>query len=78
MRELSAGVYNLLKSTRSQPMSVSMFLNKVETSDNGLEANLCTMLQSVRGNKQYWFVRQSELRHMIGEWNSPTLFLTLG
>ena len=26
MRELSAGVYNLLKSTRSQPMSVSTFL----------------------------------------------------
>ena len=77
MRELSAGVYNLLKSTRSQPMSVSTFLNKVEASDNGLEANLCTMLQSVRGTKQYWFVRQSELRRMIHEWNSPNLFLTL-
>ena len=37
----------------------------------------CTMLQSVRGTKQYWFVRQSELRRMIREWNSPTLFLTL-
>ena len=73
MRELSAGVYNLLKSTRSQPMSVSTFLNKVEASDNGLEANLCTMLQSVRGTKQYWFVRQSELRRMIREWNSPTI-----
>ena len=34
-------------------------------------------LQSVRGTKQYWFVRQSELRRMIREWNSPTLFLTL-
>ena len=59
--ELSAGVYNLLKSMRSQPMSVSMFLNQVETSDNGL------MLQSVRGTKQYWFVRQSELSRMIHE-----------
>ena len=58
-------------------MSVSTFLNKVEASDNGLEANLCTMLQSVRGTKQYWFVRHSELRRMIREWNSPTLFLTL-
>ena len=26
---------------------------------------------------QYCFVRQSELRRMIHEWNSPTLFLTL-
>ena len=34
------------------------------------------MLQSVRGTKQYWFVRKSELRCMIHEWGSPTLFLT--
>ena len=38
--------------------------------------NLCTMLQSVRGTKQYWFVRNSELKCMIREWGSPTLFLT--
>ena len=76
LRELSAGVYNLLKCTRSQPMSVSSLLNRVEASDEKLEANLCTMLQSVRGTKQYWFLRQSELRCMIREWGSPTLFLT--
>ena len=76
MRELSAGIYNLLKSTRCQPMSVSMLLDKVSTSDERLEANLCTMLQSVHGTKQYWFIRQSELRCMIREWGSPTLFLT--
>ncbi len=76
MRELSAGVYNLLKSTRSQAMSVSALLNKVEAYDEHLEANLCTMLQSVRGTKQYWFIRQSELMCMIREWGSPTLFLT--
>ena len=35
------------------------------------------MLQSVRGTIQYWFIRQSELRCMICEWGSPTLFLTL-
>ena len=68
MRELSAGVYNLLKSTAY----VSKHVSK---SDNGLEANLCTMLQSVRGTKQYSFV--NELRRMIREWNSPTLFFTL-
>ena len=76
MRELSAGVYNLLKSTRRQHMSVRSLLDRVETSDEHLEANLCTMLQSVRGTKQYWFVRQSELKCMVREWGSPTLFLT--
>ena len=34
------------------------------------------MLQSVYGTKQYWFVRKSELRCIIREWGSPTLFLT--
>ena len=34
------------------------------------------MLQSVRGTKQYWFVKKSELRCMIREWGSPTLLLT--
>ena len=57
-------------------MSVSKLLDSVEASDEHIEANLCTMLQSVRGTKQYWFLRQSELKCMIREWGSPTLFLT--
>ena len=74
--ELASGVYNLLKCTRGQPMSVSSLLSRVQVSNEHLEANLSTMLQSVRGIKQYWFIRQSELRCMIREWGSPTLFLT--
>ena len=35
------------------------------------------MLQSVRGTKQYWFIRLSEPRCMIREWRSPILFLTI-
>ena len=76
MREISAGVYNLLKSTRRQPMSVSALLHGVATRNEHLEANLCTMLQSVRGTKQYWFAKQSELRCMIRASGPPTLFLT--
>ena len=49
-------MYHLLKSTISQPMSVSALLSKAEASDEYFEANLCTMLQSVRGTKQYWFI----------------------
>ena len=69
MRELSAGVYNLLKA-----MSVRKLLDIIKASDECLEANFCTMLQSVRGKKQYWFLRNSELKGMIREWGSPTLF----
>ena len=74
MRELSAGIYNRLRCTRSQPMTVSTLLNWVKTSDDTLEANLCTMLQSVCGTKQYWFTRQSELQCMIREWPSFSHF----
>ena len=52
MRGISAGVYNLLKSTRRQCVSVGKLLDQVNTTDEHLEANLCTMLQSVRGTKQ--------------------------
>jgi len=69
MRELSAGAFNLLKSTGRQYMSVRSLLDKVETSDEHLEAHLCTMIQSVHGTKQYWFVTQSELRCMIQEYS---------
>ena len=65
MRELSSGVYNLLKSTRRQCLSVSMLLEQVNTSDKQLEAHLSTMLQSVRGTKQFWYLGQSELKCMI-------------
>ena len=61
MRELPAGVYNLLKQSRaSQRMTVGSLLSCVQRNDEHLEANLCTMLQSVHGTKQYWFLRKSE------------------
>ena len=76
MREISSGVYNLLKSSRKPSVSVGMLLEQVNSSDEHLEAHLCTMLQSVRGTKQYWFLRSSELKCMIRKFGPPTLFLT--
>ena len=76
MREISAGVYNLLKSSKSHSMTVGNLLDKVGANDEHLESNLSTMLQSVCGTKQYWYVRQSDLRCMVREYGSPTLFLT--
>ena len=76
MREIACGVYNLLKTSKSMPMSVANLLQKFEMNDEHLEANLNTMFQSVRGTKQYWFLRQSELQCMICYAGPPTLFLT--
>ena len=76
MQELSAGVYNVLKCIKRRPMSVSSLLNRVDNSDEGFEANFCTMLQSVRGTKQYWFIRQSELRCIHITWVGFTYYFS--
>ena len=67
MRELSVGVYNLLKGTRQRAMPVQVFLDKLSKFDQDVEANLSTVFQSMRGSKQYWLLRSSELRCMLRE-----------
>jgi hypothetical protein len=47
MRELQAGIYNVLKCSKGRPMAVGSLMSKVDTSDEHLESNLCTMLQSL-------------------------------
>ena len=76
MREIATGVCNLLKKTKSHRMCVDQLLSKVQSSDEHLESNLSTILQQVRGTKQYWFMKQSDLKCMIREYGPPTLFLT--
>ena len=76
MRELSAGIYNVLNSTRKRHLSVKQFVDGINSSDAGIEANLSTVLQSVRGTKQFWFLKKSDVMAMIREFGPPTLFLT--
>ena len=77
MRELSAGIYNALNSTNKRHLSIKQFVDGVNSSDTVIEANLSTVLQSVRGTKQFWFLKKSDVMAMIREYGSPTLFLTL-
>ena len=72
---LHAGVYNSMKRTEQQNMSVQLFLDKVSHADELVEANMSTIFQSIWGTKQYWFLRSS-LRCMLREWGTPTLFPT--
>ena len=74
---MSAGIYNVLNSTSRRNLSVKQFGDAVNSSDAGMEANLSTVLQSVRGTKQFWFLKKSDFMAMIREFRSPTLFLTL-
>ena len=76
MRQISAGIYNVLKTTSKGKVPVREFLSRVSNSDESVEANLSTIFQSVRGTKQYWFHKSSELKCMLREYGSPTLFIT--
>ena len=76
MRELKAGIYNLLKTSRQADRTVADLINKIENNDSELEGNLSTILRSVRGTKQYWLARRNEVTCMIREFGPPTLFLT--
>ena len=55
---------------------MKQFVDGINGSDAGMEANLSTVLQSVRGTKQFWFLKKSDVMAMIREFRSPTLFLT--
>ena len=48
-----------------------------ERADAGIEANLSTVLQSVRGTKQLWFHQKGDVLAMIREFGCPTLFMML-
>ena len=50
MRQISAGIFNVLKSTSKGKMPVHEFFARVSKSDENVEANLSTIFQSVRGN----------------------------
>ena len=78
LRELSAGIYNLMKknSKQLQVIPVNALLDKVSHSGDMVEANISIIFQSIRGSKQYWFLWSSELRCMVREFGPPTLFLT--
>ena len=77
LRELAASVYNILQANVGNPRTVHELQHYMNVSDERLEANLCTMLQSVCGTSQYWYRRKGELRCMLRELGPPCLFLTL-
>ena len=55
---------------------MKQFVDGINGSDAGMEANLSTILQSVRDTKQFWFRQKGDALAMIREFGCPTLFLT--
>uniref|UniRef100_A0A1X7T0A9 Helitron helicase-like domain-containing protein n=1 Tax=Amphimedon queenslandica TaxID=400682 RepID=A0A1X7T0A9_AMPQE len=77
-KALKTGIYNLLKTSRCNiGQTVAEILEKIYVLDEEFEGNLSTMLAPIRGTNQFWFLVKSEVKAMIAEYGSPTLFLTL-
>ena len=74
MCELSSGIYNVLKSSSRRSHTVKQFVDGINSSDAGIEANLSTVLQSVRGTKQFWFRRKGCFGNDQGSWLSYIVF----
>ena len=77
MKELSQGIFNVMKNMGKSGMSVSKFVHELDSPNQQMEANLCTMLQSVQCTKQFWYLKKNDLLCMIHEYGHPSLFLTL-
>ena len=58
LRELAAGVYNVLSSCGRKDLTVKQFLDNIDRSDISTEASLLTIFQSIRGNKQFWDLKK--------------------
>ena len=54
MRELAAGVYNLMKGTQRHALPVGKFMDRLSAPDEDVEANLSTVFMNMRGSKQYY------------------------
>ena len=76
IKELKGGIFKLLNTVKGAPMTAAQFIDQVNMNGEHLEKRLCTMMQTVRGSNQYWYLRRSELKRMIAELGSPTFFLT--
>ena len=66
IKELKSGIYRLLNTVKGGPMTAAQLIDGVNTNGEHLEKRLLTMMQSVCGTNQYWYLR-SEV-HDRGVW----------
>ena len=50
--------HNMLNSTSRRNLSAKQFVDRINGADAAIEANLSTVLQSVRGTKQFWSIKK--------------------
>ena len=65
LRELSSGIYNVLKMTGKHGMSVKDFLKGVDSSNKQMEANLSIMINLLGAQSNTGFLRLRVMRLIL-------------
>ena len=73
-QRVKGGIFKLLNTVKGPSMTAAQYVDQVKTSGEFLEKRLCTMMNTVRGSNQYWYLRRSEVKRMVAEFGSPTFF----
>uniref|UniRef100_A0A1X7UCD6 Uncharacterized protein n=1 Tax=Amphimedon queenslandica TaxID=400682 RepID=A0A1X7UCD6_AMPQE len=56
---LKGGIFKLLNTVKGPSMTAAQFVDQVKTNGELLEKRLCTMMNTVRGSNQYWYLRRT-------------------
>ena len=77
IKNLSNSISHMLRQTKHHASTVGDIISKIESGNRQLEANLSSLFGNMRGTRQYWYSRQTEVKCMMPEYGPPTWFITL-
>ena len=76
IRAADSGIYASLHTSKMPYLNAADLKNKISNKNRELEANLATTLCAVRGSKEYWHRKCSDLNTMDQRFNTANWFLT--
>lgn len=77
VRAIDSGIFASIRTSSMPNLNAQILKDKIKKNDRQLEANLSTTLSAVRGSKQYWSTKCSDLKLFDEKFGPATFFLTL-
>ena len=77
IRAVNQGIFASLQTTAMPNLTANQLLDHIQSKDRKLEANLSTTLNHVRGSKEYWSLRRTDLRLFDEYFGPATIYFTL-
>lgn len=77
IRSIDSGIYASVRTSKIPNMNVRKLKDSIKANDKQLEANLSTTLSAVRGSKEFWAMRLTDLDAFNEKFGPATFFFTL-